>query len=152
MTLLKNKTGRVNSVTLSDGTVVNRQTHFIYKVGETVRLYPTIDDDDDHFLYEKNRVISKEEYEHYQRKGQPIPETRLGPVLMCTCGSMGVLILDAKAPPPINEHLVCQSVAQFGIHQTSMIRSGNKIALPKKIAQDYLLSDAELEKRYHDSN
>lgn len=141
--IVKNPVGQVNRATTHKGKTVVRENKLIFKAGEELGLFDVVYDDI-HFLYQNLMPISREEYEFYRNHKTGIPVERQGPLIMCTCGSEGVLVLDSKAPLEWQNKLICKNVVMFGIHQTSMLMSDGKIKLPKKLEQDHLLTDGEV--------
>lgn len=143
--ILKHGVGQLNKVVDLKGKTQIRQEKLFVMVGENnIQLVEQVYDPD-HFLYQRDMPITKSEYEYYRTHGG-VPKERLGNNVLCTCGGEGVIITDPSAPSNIVGKLMCQNVAQFGIHQTGMIIKDGKMSLPSAIAQDKLLTDAEMEK------
>lgn len=145
----KHGVGQVNYVTDHEGKTRYRQDKLLFMVGEVIQLIECVYDPD-HILYQHRMPISKEEYQNYQRSKTGIPIERQGPNVMCSCGVEGVLILDPKAPAEWQNKILCKSVAQFGIHQTSFKIVNNKATLPKHIEQDKIMTDNDMKKLFGD--
>lgn len=144
----KFKVGQVNECVDWEGKKHYRGEKLLVMLGENNIVDIEQVYDPDHFIFQFRKPITREEYESYRKAGVPIPQNRLGSSIMCSCGAQGVVCIDPKAPKEMFDKAICKSLMEFGIHQTSFIRDGNTIRLPKQIEQDKLMLDSDLEKLY----
>lgn len=96
--------------------------------------------DPDHFVYQRHMPLT--EFDVKIKYGGILPEHLRGPVLMCTCGAQGVVMIEG----PFAGMALCKSVAVYSKHQTSFKVRDGELILDRQTADSVMLTDAELKK------
>lgn len=109
---------------------------FILKDDKIEMVKPAYDPD--HFIYQRH--MPQTENEVRTKWLGILPEHLRGPVLMCTCGAQGVVMLDG----PYSGLALCKSVAMYGKHQTSFKMRDGELILDRRTADTVMLTDAEM--------
>lgn len=123
----------------SNGKTYERTDMLFVMLNENIQYVKPVYDPD-HFIYQRHMPLTEEQVK--TRYLGVIPKEFRGPVIMCTCGAEGVIMLDG----PFKNMAICKSVVMFQKHQTSFkIREG-QIFLDKQTEDNVMLTDAEIKK------
>lgn len=129
--------GQVNEATLPNGKVVTRERYLLVMMGEAMSLVAQVDEQD-HFLYQNQMPISKEDL--LGKYGGVVPMHLRGAHVKCTCGSEAVVLVDG----PYSGKAICRAYVQFGKHQTSFQIRDGKMELDAKTKSERLADAGEI--------
>lgn len=137
--IIKNR-GQLNKATDPfNGKTYERAEWVFILENEHIAMAKTVYDPD-HFIYQRH--MPQTETDMLRKYPTGLPVALRGPVVMCTCGAMGVKMLEG----PHAGLILCKSVALFGKHQTSFKVKDGELILDKKTADGVMLTDAEMQK------